>query len=242
MIAGDTLILGASSSIGRKLIENVIGEEGKILAHYNSSDESLKEFAKLGKNKFIQVQANLSEVKDAEKILDAVSAENLNITKIVHLAAPPLQMGMFKMTTAEEFNLNWNVQVLTASEILKRTTPNMVKNKKGKIVFMLSSVTTGKVPAGMMAYVTGKFAMLGLMQALAAEYITKGINVNGVSPSMMETDFLRHVPAQLVESSATQSPLKRNAKTEDVVPLIKMLLSSDSDYLSGVNIPISGGQ
>jgi 3-oxoacyl-[acyl-carrier protein] reductase len=44
-----------------------------------------------------------------------------------------------------------------------------------------------------------------------------------------------------VELSAYNHPLKRNAKVEDIIPIIKMLISKESDYMNGVNIPITGG-
>ena len=36
-------------------------------------------------------------------------------------------------------------------------------------------------------------------------------------------------------------PLKRNATVNDITPIIKMLVSSKSNYINGVNIPITGG-
>jgi len=58
---------------------------------------------------------------------------------------------------------------------------------------------------------------------------------------MIETKFLDHIDSKLVELNAYHHPLKRNARTEDVIPAIKMLMSKESDYITGVNIPITGG-
>ena len=46
---------------------------------------------------------------------------------------------------------------------------------------------------------------------------------------------------KLVELNAYNHPLKRNAKVEDITPTIKLLLSEDSNYINGINIPITGG-
>ena len=83
--------------------------------------------------------------------------------------------------------------------------------------------------------------MLGLMKSLAAEYGDKNININAVSPSMIETKFLSEIHEKVIEMSAEMNPLKRNATTKDIVPIIKFLLSKESDYITGANIPITGG-
>jgi 3-oxoacyl-[acyl-carrier protein] reductase len=89
--------------------------------------------------------------------------------------------------------------------------------------------------------VTAKYALLGLARSLAAEYSSYRININSVSPSMVETAFLQNIPERMVELTAAQSPWQRNATPKDVASVIRFLLSSEADYLTGANIPVSGG-
>jgi 3-oxoacyl-[acyl-carrier protein] reductase len=96
-------------------------------------------------------------------------------------------------------------------------------------------------PKALAHYTTTKYALLGLMKALAAEYADKHISINAVSPSMTETSFLSGLPVKLIELSAAAHPLKRNASTQDIAPIIKFLLSSDADYIGGANVPVTGG-
>ena len=58
----------------------------------------------------------------------------------------------------------------------------MAKRKKGKIIFMLTVHTCQTPLKGCADYITEKYALLGLMKALAVEYANKGITVNGISP------------------------------------------------------------
>ena len=117
----------------------------------------------------------------------------------------------------------------------------MAKQKKGKVVVMLSSVVLNMPPKALTQYVVVKYALLGLVKSLASEYADKNIQINAISPSMIETKFLENINEKLVELSAYSHPLKRNAKVEDITPTIQMLISKESDYLNGVNIPITGG-
>jgi 3-oxoacyl-[acyl-carrier protein] reductase len=58
---------------------------------------------------------------------------------------------------------------------------------------------------------------------------------------MVETKFLDNINEKLVELSAYNHPLKRNAQVNEITPIIKMLISKESDYINGINIPITGG-
>ena len=106
---------------------------------------------------------------------------------------------------------------------------------------MLSSYVLGVPPIALTHYTTIKYSMLGLLKSLASEYANKNIQVNAISPSMCETKFLDGINEKLIEINAANNPLKRNASVNDITPIIKMLISRKSDYLNGVNIPITGG-
>jgi 3-oxoacyl-[acyl-carrier protein] reductase len=133
------------------------------------------------------------------------------------------------------------MQLTTAFILLQSFLPKMAAVKYGKVVFMLTSYTIGIPPSAMAHYVTAKYAMLGLMKSLAAEYAGKQICINAVSPSMIETGFLSQIPEKIVEFTAQQHPQKRNALPSDVVPVIKFLLSDEAGFVTGINIPVTGG-
>ena len=72
-------------------------------------------------------------------------------------------------------------------------------------------------------------------------FVDKNIQINAISPSMVDTKFLENINEKIVEISAYNHPLKRNATVEDITPTIKFLISNESDYMNGINIPITGG-
>ena len=88
---------------------------------------------------------------------------------------------------------------------------------------------------------TIKYALLGLMKSLSAEYIDKGITINGVSPDMIETKFLSNIPELIIEKNKVNSPLGRNIYIEEVIPVIQHMLSDLGASMTGQNIVISGG-
>ena len=135
----------------------------------------------------------------------------------------------------------FEVSVRSIFHILQSFMPHMSKQKYGRVVFMLTSYCLGLPPKYQSAYVTSKYALLGLMKALATEYDSKGITVNGISPEMIDTKFLSDLPDLIVEENAAKSPLKRNLQVDDVVPMLAYLLSDAAEAITGQNIAITGG-
>jgi 3-oxoacyl-[acyl-carrier protein] reductase len=234
------LIVGASSDIGLKLIQS-IDESCLILAHYNDSQQGLLDLSKNIDNELVMFKADLSVASELISMLDNIERKYGAPDKIVHLAASKFENIRFKDVDWNDFQYDIDVSLRSLVLILNRFLPILAKEKKGKVVCALSSVVLNTPPKFLTQYVTVKYALLGLIKALASEYSSKNIQINSISPSMIETKFLGNIDSRFVELNAYNHPLKRNAKVCDVVPIIKILISKESDYISGVNIPITGG-
>jgi len=231
------LIIGASSDIGVELIKN-IDKNCLIIAHYNSSDEELK---KIKRNNIILVKANLLIDDELNNLISVVEKEIGVPEKIIHLAATPVKQIRFSDVSWNDFEEDMIISFKSIVLILNFFLPLMAMEKNGKVVIMLSSYVLGVPPIALTHYVTTKYAILGLVKSIASEYKEKNIQINAISPSLIETKFLENIHEKFVELSAYNHPLKRNAEVGDIVPVIKLLLSEESDYMNGINIPITGG-
>jgi 3-oxoacyl-[acyl-carrier protein] reductase len=230
------LIIGASSDIGVDLIKNM-DNDCLILAHYNNSDEKLLQLTK----KIVMLKADLSKEADLLSMMNNIE-ENYGIpNNIIHLAAPKTENIRFKDISWANFQNDIDISLKSLTIILNRFLPKLAKQKKGKVVVMLSSYVLNIPPKALTNYVVVKYALLGLVKSLASEYADKNIQINAVSPSMVETKFLDNLDEKLVELNAYNHPLKRNAAAKDVTPIIKFLVSKEADFINGINIPITGG-
>jgi 3-oxoacyl-[acyl-carrier protein] reductase len=234
------LIIGASSDIGLNLIKN-ISDGALVIAHYNSFNEQLLELSKKINNELIIIKADLSKEDEINKLLAVIVSDYGIPNKIIHLAAPKFENIRFKDIVWGDFQNEINISLKSIMLILNIFLPKMAKVKQGKVVIMLSSVVINVPPKALAQYTIIKYAMLGLVKSLANEYADKNIQINAISPSMIDTKFLDNINEKFVELSKYNHPLKRNAKVDDITPIIKMLISKESDYISGVNIPITGG-
>ena len=90
-------------------------------------------------------------------------------------------------------------------------------------------------------YVMAKSGLYGLTKSMAKEYGIHGIRFNMISPGLTNTDVLSGIPKRTIDYTAFQTPLKRIADPSDVAKVALFLVSDLSEYLSGVNIPVCGG-
>jgi 3-oxoacyl-[acyl-carrier protein] reductase len=233
------LITGASSDIGCELIRR-LGKESAVIAQYNSQADGLNELVRLGFNNIKMYSVDLACTNSVDDFCFAI--ESIGIpTHIVHLAAPKVELVRFKDLTVDRMKYELDVQLHSILKILNHFLPIMSKKKYGKVVIMLSSYVLDKPPMALLHYTTTKYALLGLTKSLASEFNAKNITINAISPSMIETKFLSNIDERIVEMNAQNHPLKRNATTDDIVPSIQFLLSDDSKFINGTNIPVTGG-
>lgn len=246
------LVTGGSSDIGRELISRLARKRDGplILAHCFKGGDSLRSFqASAGGSRVVPIQADFRDPACVANMAHRILSDFGPPCRIVHLSGTSLQYERFQKLDWSRLQDDLNVQVHSIAILLQAFLPRLVRSGQtpgpkaviARIVFLLSSVTLGLPPKHLTAYVIVKSALLGLMRSLAVEFGGQGVNINAVSPSMVETQFLRGIPQLAIESAASVHPRGRNATVEDVCGWIEFLLSEGADYVNGVNIPLTGG-
>lgn len=243
------LIIGASSEVGMafiRLLESKAGagqtpEKVQVMVHYGSHDDELRALEKQCPHLLFEyLQCDLSDKEQVESLAIKLEKEETP-QAFIYLAAGKMKYEKLKKMELSGLDRAYQIQVRALARLGQAVLPAMAKKKFGKAVVMLSECTLGMPPKFMAEYVTVKYGALGLMRALSLEYADKNINVNGLSPAMMETRFLSKIDSRFIEMNAAASVKKRNATVEEAARAIAFLVSDGSDYMNGVNLNLSGG-
>jgi 3alpha(or 20beta)-hydroxysteroid dehydrogenase len=91
------------------------------------------------------------------------------------------------------------------------------------------------------AYTTSKWGVRGLTQVAATELGPRGVRVNAVHPGFIETPMTARAPSGFRQANLTLTPLGRSGQAAEVAALIVFLISADSSYINGAEIPVDGG-
>ena len=229
------LIIGASSEIGQEFIKRVLSEKkAEVFAHFRTKNTVFSQKMNGFCDRIKLWRADLSDTEQILEMGKALSEADFLPTHILFLAATPIKHRRIKDIEWADFESEINIEIRAAHLLLARVLPKMAKQKQGKILFMLSSCTGEITPAYMGDYVTAKYALLGYMKALSAEYSAKNIKINALSPDMVETKFLSEIDERIVEMNAMKRPSGKNLTPFEVAEKIDEIFEN-SEY-TGANI------
>jgi 2-hydroxycyclohexanecarboxyl-CoA dehydrogenase len=124
--------------------------------------------------------------------------------------------------------------------------PDMIEAGWGRIVNISSSSALSGQPL-MTHYVASKAGVIGFSKALALELGPQGITVNTIPPGFIDTPMLRRseergLLGKSVDYHASQTPVRRPGRPEDIAATTAFLVSDEAGYITGQVISVNGGR
>lgn len=235
------LITGATSDMGYEFLKNYKDKTKIVVAFYYDYEERLDDLINNYDLDIIKIKYNFLELDNLKETLEE-NLKDIFISQVLHLSAPAVKQERFNKISVEQYKIDFSIQILSIIEILKMVIPKMKKEKSGKIVFVLTSYTKGVPPKFCTSYVTSKYALEGLMKSLVAEYSSFGIQINGISPSMVRSKFLNTMDERLIEMEIEKHPMKRTIEISEIVETINYLFENKNQFLTGNNLLLTGGE
>lgn len=140
-------------------------------------------------------------------------------------------------TPVEKLQPYLDVNVLGPYAITRALLPLLRRSRAGRVVFISSQ--WGQLPDGhSYGYMVSKAAQLGLMKALAVEFIPHQILVNAVAPGAVLT---RMVPDEVYEAELAAVPLGRIADPAEISATVAFLASDSAAFITGQTLAVNGG-
>ena len=238
------VVTGASKGIGAGIALALAREGAAVVVNYSSSkdgaDKVVTQITKEG-GRAIAVQADVSKQADITRLFQETK-KIFNKVDILVNNAGIYQFAPLEEVTEELFHSQFNLNVLG----LLLTTREALKYfpEEGASVINISSVASTLTPATSSVYSATKAAVDAITHTLAKELGARNIRVNAINPGMIETEGVH--AAGIAESEfqklvETNAPLGRIGQTDDISPSAVYLASSDSKYMTGETLVISGG-
>ena len=184
-------------------------------------------------------------------ILDAVEARFGRIDILVNNAGSLAGAGPFLETTAGQWEASFRVNLLGPMMLCQAVIPKMRAVGGGRIINIGSTGSLGG-EAGFGAYTAMKHGLVGLSKTVAAEFGADGILCNTVCPGFITTEMHAAANARLAtEAGVPIDAIKRQrydsvavrdaGKPEDVARAVAYLAGPGGNYVTGINLPVSGG-
>lgn len=238
------LVTGCNKGIGKSMAialaeagADVIGVSASMPL---SGSMVEKEITATGR-KFYPYQADFSDRTSLKNFITQVQKDHPVINILVNNA------GMILRAPATEHSdeywdkvmtVNLDAQFILTREIGKK----MIEKGGGKIIFT-ASLLSFQGGISVPGYAASKGAIASLIKALANEWASKGINVNGIAPGYIATDNTEALRNDIERSKSILSriPANRWGEPDDFKGVAVFLASAASDYMNGSIITIDGG-
>lgn len=173
---------------------------------------------------------DLSSVESTQTAFNDIARRCGRINALVNVA------GTFRWEKIEDgdvhtWDLLYNVNLRTALNASRAALPHLLKQPSSRIV-NIGAGAAAKAALGMGAYAASKSGVARLTEAMAEEFKDRGLTVNAVLPSIIDTPPNR--------ADMPTADFSRWVKAEDIANLIVFLLSGLASAINGASIPIVG--
>jgi 3-oxoacyl-[acyl-carrier protein] reductase len=114
--------------------------------------------------------------------------------------------------------------------------------RDGGRVITISSMAGRIRQSGLSVYSASKAGVDALTRIWATELAPRQITVNSIQSGIVDTDIIRAMPAERREALVAMIPMGRIGQVGDIADVAAFLASDDSRWVSGAEIPASGGR
>ncbi len=229
------VILGATGSIGSSLAKKLAGS-GEGLHLVGRDESSLSVLANELNSSF--TVCDVLEENFSEKILADLKDEQING---LAFCVGSIDLKPLKLTKKSDFMQSFNLNLISATEVIKTLADNLKKNKGSVVLFSTVAVKQGFPNHAIVS--SAKGAIEGLTLALAAEF-APNIRVNCIAPSLTNSKISNFLlkNEKVAEGIAKMHPLKRIGEGTDSASLAKFLLTDESSWITGQILGVDGGR
>lgn len=246
------IITGAAQGIGRD-VAVAMAKEGANLVVVDRSPiiGELSETLKNQGCKVIEVIADLEKSNECQRVIDVAKLNFNRVDILINNVGGTIWVKPFEHYTTDEVVAEINRSLFPTLWCTHAVLPMMIEQGGGSIVNVSSICTRGiyRVP-----YSAAKGGVNAITTCLAFENGRRGVRVNGVAPGGVDAGP-RRIPRnsnalneqekqwyqEMVDQSINATFMNRYGDLSDQTNAILFLASDESKYITGVTIPVAGG-
>jgi 3-oxoacyl-[acyl-carrier protein] reductase len=231
------LVTGATGELGRAITRTLAGCGARVAIHYHRAADRAAALQQELPGSHI-FQADITDKAEIDRMRDAVKTQLGAPDIIVTNAVIQYQWTKVLEQSPDDYRSQFESCVLQNVLMAQAFIPDMIAKKRGRVIAINTECAMQNTP-NQSAYVSGKRGMDGVLRVLAREVGEHGITVNQVAPGWMVSET--RPAAGRPDSYREQIPLKRWGTDQDVANAVAFLASDLASYITGVYLPVCGG-
>lgn len=241
------LVTGGDSGIGRA-VALLYAREGAdvaitFLPEEQSDAEETRQAIEAEGRRCLLLPGDLTDSDHCDEVVESVVREFGKLDIFVNNAAHQNRKESLEEVTNEEFDATFKTNIYAYFWLARAALRHM---KPGSAIIATGSETGILGAEKLPDYSATKGAIHAFSKTLAMQLVEKGIRVNVVAPGPVWTPLNPSdagATPDKVAKFGSQSPMKRPAQPEELAPSYVFLASdADSSYITGIVLPVMGGE
>lgn len=196
------------------------------------------------------IGADVTDVHAAERFVTVARERAGRIDILVTNAGGP-PAATFDQADLEMFRKAFELNALSAIRLAKLVLPGMREQKWGRII-NITSVSAKQPIDGLILSNTVRAGLTGWAKTVSTEVAAENVTVNNVAPGYTLTDRQEQLAEarsaalgkskdEIISTWATQGPMGRIGKPEEIAAAVAFLASERASYITGVTLQVDGG-
>ncbi len=245
------LVTGAASGLGRAVAERFVAEGANVVIADIADDRGQALAAAMGP-RAVFVHCDHTRSDDNAAAIQR-ACDSFGGLDIVHNNAGGPFAGPFDGADDATIDRVLRVNLFGVMQMTRAALPALRqsarRNPAGAVLLFTSSLQGLKAKPNFSLYTVSKHAIVGLVRSLALELAPQNIRVNAICPTVIETPMLQaFLPGMADDREEAMRrfratiPLGRMPEPDDVASAALFLASDEARVVTGVALPVDGGQ
>ena len=231
------VVTGGSAGIGLGTAKRFVEEGAEVFITGRRQRELDKAVADIGSN-VTAIRADTTNPSDIERLYEVVEAKAGHID-IVFANAGFYELCAFGEITEEHFDRTFNTNVRGLLFTVQKALPLL---SRGSSVILTGSIASVRGIPSMSVYEGTKAAVRAFARGWILDLKSRDIRINVLSPGHIQTPGFSILMDEAKQASLiSHIPLNRLGEPDDVASAAVFLASSDSKYVTGIELFVDGG-
>jgi NAD(P)-dependent dehydrogenase (short-subunit alcohol dehydrogenase family) len=235
------IVSGGAAGLGLAITKKLV-QEGVHVVMIGRNEDNLKMVAaELGELCSYRAY-DLQQLAGIPALVDGIVAEHQQVDILVNNAGINMKKPFLEVTD-EDFARIIETNLYAVFAISRETIKHMVKVKSGAVVNISSMASQYGIPK-VIAYSAAKTGIEGMTRAMATELSPMGIRINCVAPGFIKTAMSAKAldaDPERKNKVFSRTPMGKMGEPEDVAEAVYYLCSNASKYVTGIVMPVDGG-
>ncbi len=239
------IVTGGNSGIGKAVALELARRGARVVIDYVTHPEATealeRQIASLGRQ-FLGIEADVSKVKDLQRLVDAAVSRVGRLDILVNNAGIETRTSVLD-TTEDQYDRVLAINLKSAFFGMQIAAKQMIKQGGGGHIINISSVHEDWPMPGNTAYCLSKGGMRMLTRTAGVELAPHQIRVIGSAPGAVATPINLQTmddPA-LLKKLDSAIPLGRLARPEEIASVVAFACAEGASYLTATTIFADGG-